>query len=277
MTQNTQSWSPFTNAIRIILGQNPGLRTGQGTNTYLLGRERLILVDTGAGMSAYDPLLREAVDALKGSLSLILVTHGHRDHVGGIGAVRRMYPKAKARKFLVGEPASTFEPIVPGVRIHVEDLTLIPIHTPGHATDHLCFYWVEERGLFSGDLILGEGTAVIPRNGGSMTEYLESLERLRAFDIQRIYPGHGPIIQDPQAKIAEYIEHRRMRERQVLDALRGGAKTIREMVARNYKDVPKALYRLAEESLWNHLVKLEGEHRVRRTQKAGQEFFELLG
>lgn len=261
----------------MVLGQNPGLQTGPGTNTYLLGRERLVLIDTGEGVPAYNALLKEAVEASKGRLSLILVTHGHRDHIGGIRAVRRMYPDAVARKFPGGEPPATVEPIAAGEQIRLDGITLKAIHTPGHASDHLCFYWAEERALFSGDLILGEGTAVMPRDGGSLTDYLASLERLRSFDIRRIYPGHGPAIPDPQAKITEYIEHRRMRERQVLDALHAGARTIPEMVARIYPDVPKALHRLAEESVWNHLVKLEGEYRVRRIQEGGREVYEVLG
>ena len=276
MTQRRLPSSSFANPIRIVLGQNPGLRTGPGTNTYLLGADRLILIDAGAGIPAYDPLLREAVGS-NGNLSLVLITHGHQDHVGGIGAVQRMFPDAVVRKFPGNEPPLTSEPIVPEEPIRVDAVTLIPIHTPGHAADHLCFYWLEERALFSGDLILGEGTTVIPRVGGSLTAYLGSLERLRALDIRVIYPGHGPIIGDPQAKITEYIEHRRMRERQVLDALHAGARTVKEMVARIYVDVPKGLHRLAEESVWNHLVKLEAERRVRRTGEAGQEFYVLLG
>jgi glyoxylase-like metal-dependent hydrolase (beta-lactamase superfamily II) len=259
----------------VVLGQNPGLQTGPGTNTYLLGGERLVLIDTGEGVPAYNALLKEAVKASKGRLSLILVTHGHRDHIGGIRAVRRMYPDAVARKFPGGEPPSTFQPIAADEQIRLDGITLKAIHTPGHAPDHLCFYWVEERALFSGDLILGEGTAVMPRDGGSLTDYLTSLERLRSIDIHRIYPGHGPAIQDPQAKITEYIEHRRMRERQVLDALHAGARTVPEMVARIYTDVPKAFHRLAEESVWNHLVKLEGEDHVRRIREGGREVYEV--
>lgn len=218
----TQGTSP----IRVIPGQNPGLRTGRGTNTYLLGAERLILIDIGAGMAAYDPLLREAVEDSKGRVSLILVTHGHRDHVGGVGGVKRMYPDATARKFPGNEPPSSFSPIADGELIRRDGITLQAIHTPGHAADHLCFYWMEGRALFSGDLVLGQGTAVIPRNGGSLTDYMESLERLRSLDLRRIYPGHGPVILDPSAKITEDIEHRRMRERQLLEALGAGAKTI---------------------------------------------------
>ena len=262
-------------AVRVVLGQNPGLRTGPGTNTYLLGYGRLVLIDTGAGLPAYDPLLQEAVGRSEDRLSLIVVTHGHQDHIGGIGAVLRMYPDTVARKFPAQEDPPSLKPIGADETIQLGGITLQAVHTPGHAIDHLCYYWVEERALFSGDLILGEGTVVIPRIGGSLADYLASLERLRTLDIRRIYPGHGPAIRDPQAKIAEDIAHRRMRERQVLDALSGGAKTVQEMVSRIYTDVPRALHRLAEESVWNHLVKLEEENRVRLTQRSGQEFYEL--
>ena len=270
------SGSPLRRSPRIILGQNPGLLTGRGTNTYLLGSGRLILIDTGAGVPADEPRLKEAVEESRGTLSLVLVTHGHRDHAGGIGAVKRMYPDAVVRKFPGSEPPAMSSPIQPGELIHLDGITLRAIHTPGHAADHLCFYWVEERVLFSGDLILGEGTVVIPRRGGNLLEYLGSLERLRSLDIQRIYPGHGPVIEDPAAKIAADMDHRQMRERQILEALGAGAGTIQEMVALIYAHVPGALHSAAAESVWNHLVKLEGDHRVHRIEADGKEFYELI-
>jgi len=263
-------------AATVVLGQNPGLQTGPGTNTYVFGMDRLILIDTGEGSPAYDPLLQQAVSALKGRLSLVLISHGHQDHIGGLPAVQRMYPDAVARKFPGEDSVSAIAPIAGGELIRHDGITLQAIHTPGHATDHLCFYWLEERVLFSGDLILGEGTAVIPRVGGCLTDYLASLERLRSLDIRRIYPGHGPVIEDPPAKITEYIEHRHMRERQVLDALHAGARTVPDMVSRIYTDVRRELHPLAEESVWNHLVKLGEENRVRRIQAAGGERYELL-
>jgi hydrolase len=110
-------------------------------------------------------VLKQAVEDSRGRLSLILVTHGHWDHVGGIEAVRGMYPDAVARKFPGSEPTSTFSPIQPGELIRLGGITLRAIYTPGHATDHLCFNWVEERVLFSGDLVLGQGPVVIPRRG----------------------------------------------------------------------------------------------------------------
>ena len=109
-----------------------------------------------------------------------------------------------------------------------------------------------------------------------MRAYLASLERLAALSPARIYSGHGPVIERPAELITQYLEHRRMRERQVLDALHAGVRTVREMVARIYADVPRGLHPLAEESVWNHLLKLEGERRVRRIWEAGREIYELL-
>jgi glyoxylase-like metal-dependent hydrolase (beta-lactamase superfamily II) len=137
------------------------------------------------------------------------------------------------------------------------------LHTPGHESGHCCFYEGGDRVLFSGDNILGYGTAVIHPPDGNMTDYLQSLERLLGFDISLILPGHGPLIGKPEAKIREYIKHRMEREQQVLAALRSGRQTIGDITQLIYKDMSAALQRVAEFSVQAHLEKLMHEGRVK--------------
>ena len=138
------------------------------------------------------------------------------------------------------------------------------LHTPGHESGHCCFYEGGDKVLFSGDNILGYGTAVIHPPDGNMTDYLQSLERLLGFDISLILPGHGPLVGKPEAKIREYIKHRMEREQQVLAALRSGRQTIGDITQLIYKDVSAALQRVAEFSVQAHLEKLMREGRVKR-------------
>jgi len=142
-------------------------------------------------------------------------------------------------------------------------VTLVPVYTPGHASDHLCYYLVEEKALFTGDVILGGSTTVIPADDGDLLEYLDSLRRLAQLDVRRIYPAHGTVIENAPAKIQEYIDHRLMRERQILAALGDGLATIPDMVARIYADVPKELHPTAAMSVESHLKKLRKERRAR--------------
>ena len=114
------------------------------------------------------------------------------------------------------------------------------------------------------------GTSVIPEEDGDLGEYLASLERVRALGVRRIYPAHGPVIEDGPGKIQEYIEHRRLRERQILEALGAGARTIPELVAAIYAEVPEALHRMAAQSVHSHLKKLAREARVREERRADQ-------
>jgi glyoxylase-like metal-dependent hydrolase (beta-lactamase superfamily II) len=136
-------------------------------------------------------------------------------------------------------------------------VTLLAVHTPGHASDHLCFYLEEERALFSGDLILNGSTSVIPDEDGDLADYMASLRRVQALGVRRIYPAHGPVIEDAPGKIQEYIDHRMERERQILDALGNGLRTIPEMVKVIYADVPEKLHAMAGKSVHSHLKKLK--------------------
>jgi glyoxylase-like metal-dependent hydrolase (beta-lactamase superfamily II) len=142
-------------------------------------------------------------------------------------------------------------------------VTLVPIHTPGHASDHLCFYLEEERALFSGDLILNGSTTVIPEEDGDLGLYMDSLRRVQALGVERIYPAHGPVVEDAPAKIQEYIDHRLLRERQILDALGNGAATIPDIVKVVYAEVPTMLHKMAGQSVHSHLKKLARDGRVR--------------
>jgi hydroxyacylglutathione hydrolase len=251
-----------------VLGLNPGMMTGPGTNTYLVGRRDPILIDTGAGVADYVPLLERHL-AERGFTrpSRVILTHRHRDHMGGVGHLRARFRGLSVAK-MIHKDGGLPEPIDDlreGERVEGEGVTLIPVYTPGHASDHLCYYLVEEKALFSGDVILGGSTTVIPSDDGDLLEYLDSLRRLAQLDVRRIYPAHGPVIEDAPAKIREYIDHRMMRERQILEALGDGLATIPAMVARIYADVPKALHPMAAMSVESHLKKLKKERRVRET------------
>ena len=248
-----------------VLGLNPGMMTGPGTNTYLVGRRDPILIDTGAGVPDYVPLLERYL-AERGwtQPSRVILTHRHRDHLGGVPSLRARFKGLRVSK-MRHRDADLPEPIEDlraGETVHGEGATLVPVYTPGHASDHLCYYLVEEHALFTGDVILGGSTTVIPSDDGDLADYLDSLRRLQQMDVRRIYPAHGPVIEDGPAKIAEYLEHRMLRERQILEALGGGARTIPEMVEIIYADVPVALHPAAGMSVHSHLKKLKNEDRV---------------
>ena len=162
-------------------------------------------------------------------------------------------------------------PIEDGQRFETEGASLRAIHSPGHAEDHMCFYLEEERALFTGDVVLGAGTTVIPLDGGDMGVYIDTLHRLLELDPDRIYPGHGPVIPDAKAKLREYIDHRLQREREIVEAMRAGVHSVREMVERIYVDTPKALFAAAGQSVRSHLLKLESEKRAQSSRDSANE------
>lgn len=234
---------------------NPSSWTGPtGNNTYLLNGTVPTLIDAGVGNPDHITAIEQALDGR--ALALVLITHGHTDHVQGVPALEERWPQVEVRSFGSGR-----HPLVADERIAAGDGTVDVLHTPGHSPDHCCF--VQGRELFCGDLVRVGGTVVIPATrGGDMAVYLESLRAVQARRPERLLPAHGPVINDPSALIAEYIGHRLARERQVLDALAGGASTPEEIAAHVYDRLPDDLRPAALETVLAHLYKLRSEGRA---------------
>lgn len=255
-----------------VLGLNPGMMTGPGTNTYLVGRDHPILIDTGAGEADYPALLQKYLSQRGWRRpERIILTHRHRDHLGGVSQLRDLFPGVPVSKMIYRDSGLPEDVLMleDGQVVEGDGVTLVPIHTPGHASDHLCFFLQEERALFSGDLILNGSTTVIPDEDGDLGLYLDSLRRVQGLGVRRIYPAHGPVIEDGPGKIQEFIDHRMLRERQILETLGGGARTIPEIVKIVYADVNTALHRVAAMSVHSHLRKLKHEERVSEETAAG--------
>jgi len=254
-----------TDLVGRVLGLNPGMMTGPGTNTYLVGRRQPILIDTGAGVDGYVPLFEDYLKRRGWPRpERVILTHRHRDHLGGVAHLRERFPGLPVAKMIFKDsdlPEGVAD-LRDGEAVRGDGVTLIAIHTPGHASDHLCFYLREERALFTGDLILAGSTTVIPEEDGDLGQYMDSLRRVQALGVERIYPAHGPVIEDAPAKIQEYIDHRMLRERQILDVLGNGAITIPDMVKVIYADIPTMLHTMAGQSVHSHLKKLRQEGRV---------------
>lgn len=261
-------WSP---RVVVALGQNPSAFTGPGTNTYLVGTgPRRILLDPGQGVDGYLPVLERAMErAGCEGLQEVVLTHGHPDHMGGVASVLERFGPLPVSKLPWPGVDERFRlpelrPLAEGGVVATEGATLRAVHTPGHAPDHLCFVLEEERALFSGDNVLGIGTTVIPAETGDLADYLRSLERMLAERPTRIYPAHGPVVEDGMAKLREYIAHRHEREGQILEVLAEGPCRVKAIVRRIYAEYPERLHAAAAQSVTQHLRKLEREGRVAR-------------
>jgi glyoxylase-like metal-dependent hydrolase (beta-lactamase superfamily II) len=252
--------------IGTFTADNPGIMTLQGTNQYVVGKESVVVIDVALSAGSNLDGIIEQVEAMGAKkIDKILITHIHSDHCAGAVALKKRSGAKlgihRSRKGYLGGEDFQYDD---NDRIEFGGGELHVLHMPGHESGHCCFYEGSDRVLFSGDNILGYGTAVIHPPDGNMTDYLHSLERLLGFDISLILPGHGPLVGKPEAKIREYIKHRMERERQVVAALRSGRETIGDITQLIYKDVSAALQRVAEFSVQAHLEKLMREGRVKK-------------
>lgn len=255
--------------VHRVLGLNPSTFTGPGTNTYLVGMDggKPLLLDTGGGVPGWLDLLRRHLKQHGfDAPARCIMTHAHPDHIGGAEQLNAAFPGLDFHK----QPwpgvddgySIQLQPMGDGDIVSGDGYTLRAVFTPGHAPDHLCFYLQEEKALFSGDVVLGVGTTVIPQQGGNLGQYLKSLRRLQSMELSRIYPAHGPVIENPREKIAYYISHRLEREAQILDRLHIAPQTVLDLVRHIYRDYPTNLHAAAGQSVKSHLDKLREEKRV---------------
>ncbi|EEH22294.2 hypothetical protein PABG_04505 [Paracoccidioides brasiliensis Pb03] len=267
--------------VEWISDQAVGWESWEGTNTYLIGKGRdRLLIDTGEGKPSWSASLRGVLEAEKATVKQALLTHWHRDHVGGVLDLLEICPNAKVCKY-DGEGDELN--IEDGQVFTVEGATLRTIHTPGHTTDHVTFLLEEENALFTGDNVLGHGTAVFE----DLAVYIATLEKMRNLGASRGYPGHGAVIEDCKAKITEYIEHRRQREEEVLRVLKFGsldggnpgtggalykprAMSPDELVSVIYPDIADQMRMHASHGLIQALMKLENEGKVTSDSISGR-------
>lgn len=253
--------------VRRITAPNPGMMTGPGTNAYIVGTSSLALIDPGPEIESHrDLILKTVGDRLR----WILCTHTHRDHSPGAAAL-----KQATGAEVIGMPAPPYDnqdtAFAPdrifkhGDVLDCGDFTLRAVHTPGHASNHLCYLCEREKLLFTGDHVMQGSTVVISPPDGEMVAYLKSLESLVALDITLIAPGHGRPIGNPHAEAQRLVAHRLQREKKVVDAFAvKNPATLDELVPVVYSDVSPKLHGVARRSLHAHLLKLVHDGRVKQ-------------
>jgi glyoxylase-like metal-dependent hydrolase (beta-lactamase superfamily II) len=266
--------SALSPLVRRVVAPNPGPFTGPGTNTYLVGIDEVAVIDPGPDDKGH-------IDAIVGGsmkerVRWAVLTHTHPDHAPGTA---RLVKATGAEVVAFGKHRDKDSDITPdrvigdGDTIEGTEFGLKVLHTPGHAPNHVCLLLEEEHVLFTGDTVLdGTWSVVSPKRGGDMTAYLDSLERLRKLRVSRIAPGHGEVIEEPRARIDEYLAHRRQREQQVLRELKKQEQAkISDIVAALYggQELPPELIEAAGWQVHAHLLRLKTQGKVSGSSARG--------
>ena len=249
--------------VRRLVAPNPGVMTGPGTNTYLIGNDELAVLDPG-------PAIPEHIEAILqaggGRIRWIVCTHTHPDHSPAWQAIA----EATGAEVIGALPADDMfqdETFTPSKELQHDDVlrtpefTLRAVHTPGHVSNHYCFFLEEEQMLFAGDHIMNGSTVVIVPPSGNMKAYIESLQLLLKYPLKYIAPGHGDVMENSAAVVEWLVNHRLQREAKVLKGLQNlKSASLDELVAVVYDDVDTSLHQMAKLSLQAHLIKLEAEN-----------------
>jgi glyoxylase-like metal-dependent hydrolase (beta-lactamase superfamily II) len=252
--------------VRRITAPNPGVMTGPGTNAYLIGTGDAALIDPGPESA---PHLAAMLEALGKRLKWILCTHTHQDHSPGARALKAATGAQVLGFGDVPRDGRQDEAFMPDRVLHDGDTVdcdgfrLRAVHTPGHASNHLCYLLEGERWLFTGDHVMQGSTVVISPPDGDMLDYLKSLENLLALDLAAFAPGHGHLIEKPHEEVKKLIAHRMKRERKVIDAFAArNPATLDDLLPLVYDDVSPRIHPVARRSLHAHLLKLKAEGRA---------------
>ena len=246
--------------VQRVIAPNPGLMTGPGTNCYIVGSGPSYVIDPGDDDEEFiDRIVASAVEPVA-----ILVTHRHADHTGGVEALRVRLGVPVRAFGTQSAGGADVEPLNDEEPLELASTRLITLHTPGHASDHVCFYLEGAASLFAGDNVLGQGTAVIAPPDGNMRSYLASLRRLGERHISRIYPGHFDSLGGGDQVIADYLQHRSDRMEAILGTMRSGPIDIDGIVERVYTDTPAVLHPVASVQVQAVLEMLEEDGRVSR-------------